>query len=796
MPYESDDDDDVVVNADADANAPGNTATVAVVNDAGAGEDKPVAVDTANFSYLLARGLQHDEGAAAMREHQARRVGDGESQHRLQSLLDCVVRAFRECGQANRDEERLQAAVDSVDSAHELCPSWLRMPEETLYGKLTAHARNLARRLDERSEMAKNIPQSLVRDIDAITVAISAKIPDAMRDFDGLNAITSLRALTQTLDRARGTAASAGGSDSTLEDKAFKCRRLVEAFIKLQENDTKVMMHSKHIVGPMSDLRRHVANELTTMSHDNTTSDAQYLWSAIQGFANILAEYCSIDSLFRRCIPTALQKKSRTVYDNRMSHFPSGPDTTLRRVQFMPFVVIEAYAARDENTIRLVRNTLEREMSSVMSDNTHLLKLVGATLIKAGEEAYAIDPLQRATGEQVSALVRLNLPFHRDISQREAHAMLQGAAMVNRVGTQKPAARGKESIETRLEREPRQFSAVPPAPAAPASKAGRPMDSMKCKKCGGEIRWVVGGSGDKANKANAQKMHLQSTVHMKALEEMKTKQSTSKATAKVKVEKKEPVRQLEEGEFFMSEVPPPPMSSSMGTKSNGSIHLQSVPPPPVYGESSSSVATSLFPTVDLKIPGVTSPQFAPRLGKHTTASTPSPSAQSNVLARLELPAAANVTPPRAKKTTSRSTSKREKIKSSQAVCVFFQSGKCKSGPKCQFRHDVSASLAAAKANHPCTFFQSGKCNNWPLCPYRHDSSARRMSDVRSALPPPLSTNKRPRPPDAHGSLQGTARTSPRPVKKSSAICVDFNTGYCSAGLQCPFRHEMSDVHSE
>ena len=795
MPYESDDDDAWVVNADADTNAPENTATVAVVNDAGAGEDKPVAVDTANFSSLLARGLQHDEGAAAMREHQARRVGDGESQHRLQSLLDCVVRAFRECGQANRDEERLQAAVDSVDYAHELCPSWLRMPEETLYGKLAAHARNLARRLDERSEMAKNIPQSLVRDIDAITVAVSANIPDAMRDFDGLNAITSLRALTQTLDRARGTAASAGGSDSTLEDKAFKCRRLVEAFIKLQENDTKVMMHSKHIVGPMSDLRRHVANELTTMSHDNTTSDAQYLWSAIQGFANILAEYCSIDSLFRRCIPTALQKESRTVYDNRMSHFPSGPDTMLRRVQFMPFVVIEAYAARDENTIRLVRNTLEREMSSVMSDNTHLLKLVGATLIKAGEEAYAIDPLKRATAEQVSALVRLNLPFHRDISQREAHAMLQGAAMVNRVATQQPVARGKVSIEARLEREPRQFattaSAAPPAPAAPASKAGPLMDSIKCKMCGGTIRWVA---GNEANKANAQKMHLQSTVHMKALEEKK-KQSKSKA--KVKVEKKEPVRQLEDGEFVMSEVPPPPMSSSMGTKSNGSVHLQSVPPPPtVYGESSSSVATSRFPTVDLKIPGMTSPQFAPRLGKHTTASTPSPSAQSDVLARLERPAAANVTPPRAKKATSRSTSMREKIKSSQAVCVFFQSGKCKSGPKCQFRHDVSASLVAAKANHPCTFFQSGECRNGPLCPFRHDSSARRMSDVRSAPPPPVSTNKRPRPPDAHGSSQGTARTSPRPVKKSSAICVDFNTGYCSAGLQCPFRHEMSDCHSE
>ena len=795
MPYESDDDDAWVVNADADTNAPGNTATVAVVTDAGAGEDKPVAVDTANFSSLLARGLQHDEGAAAMREHQARRVVDGESQYRLQSLLDCVVRAFRECGQANRDEERLQAAVDSVDYAHELCPLWLRMPEETLYGKLAAHARNLAQRLDERSEMAKNIPQSLVRDIDAIAVAVSANIPDAMRDFDGLNAITSLRALTQTLDRARGTAASAGGSDSTLEDKAFKCRRLVEAFIKLQENDTKVMMHSKHIVGPMSDLRRHVANELTTMSHDNTTSDAQYLWSAIQGFANILAEYCSIDSLSRRCIPTALQKESRTVYDNRMSHFPSGPDTMLRRVQFMPFVVIEAYAARDENTIRLVRNTLEREMSSVMSDNTHLLKLVGATLIKAGEEAYAIDPLKRATAEQVSALVRLNLPFHRDISQREAHAMLQGAAMVNRVATQQPVARGKVSIEARLEREPRQFattaSAAPPAPAAPASKAGAPMDSIMCKMCGGTIRWLA---GNEANKANAQKMHLQSTVHMKALEEKK-KQSKSKA--KVKVEKKEPVRQLEEGEFVMPEVPPPPMSSSMGTKLNGSVHLQSVPPPPpVYGESSSSVATSRFPTIDLKIPGMTSPQFAPRLGKHTTASTPSPSAQSNVLARLERPAAANVTPPRAKKATSRSTSMREKIKSSQAVCVFFQSGKCKSGPKCQFRHDVSASVAAAKANHPCTFFQSGECRNGPLCPYRHDSSARRMSDVRSAPPPPVSTNKRPRPPDAHGSSQGTARTSPRPVKKSSAICVDFNTGYCSAGLQCPFRHEMSDCHSE
>ena len=774
MPYESDDDDAWVVNGDVDTNAPGNTATVAVVNDGGAGEDKSVAVDTANFSSLLARGLQHDEGAAAMREHQARRVGDGESQHRLQSLLDCVVRAFRECGQVNRDDERLQAAVDSVDYAHELCPSWLRMPEETLYGKLAAHARNLARRLDERSEMAKNIPQSLVRDIDAITVAVSANIPDAMRDFDGLNAITSLRALTQTLDRARGTAAAAGGSDSTLEDKAFKCRRLVEAFIKLQENDTKVMMHSKHIVGPMSDLRRHVANELTTMSHDNTTSDAQYLWSAIQGFANILAEYCSIDSLSRRCIPTALQKESRTVYDNRMSHFPSGPDTMLRRVQFMPFVVIEAYAARDENTIRFVRNILEREMSSVMSDNTHLLKLVGATLIKAGEEAYAIDPLKRATAEQVSALVRLNLPFHRDISHREAHAMLQGAAMVNRVATQQPAARGNESIETRLERTPRQFatstSAAPPALAAPVSKTGRPMDSMKCKKCGGVILWVA---GDKASKANAQKMHLQSTVHMKALEEMKTKQSRrrqssgdedkSKATAKVKVEKREAVLQLEEGEFVMSEVPPPPMTSPMGTKSNGSIHLQSVPPPPVYGESSSSVATSLFRTVDLKIPGVTSPQFAPRLGKHTMASAPSPSAQSNVLARLESPAAANVTAPRVKKATSRSTSMREKIKSSQAVCVFFQSGKCKNGP---------------------------------LCPFRHDSSARRMSDVRSAPPPPVSTNKRPRPPDAHGSSQRTARTSPRPVKKSSAICVDFNSGYCSAGLQCPFRHEMSDVHSE
>jgi 16S rRNA G966 N2-methylase RsmD len=57
---------------------------------------------------------------------------------------------------------------------------------------------------------------------------------------------------------------------------------------------------------------------------------------------------------------------------------------------------------------------------------------------------------------------------------------------------------------------------------------------------------------------------------------------------------------------------------------------------------------------------------------------------------------------------------------------------------------------------------------------------------------PKSGEKRPRP----SKVNEAVHQRPRPVKKSSALCVDFNAGHCAAGLECSFRHDLSAEYSE
>jgi len=652
-----------------------------------------------DFSTLLARGFAHDGAGEAMRERGARGVADKESQRRLEQLMEALAQGYRACSMEERNSEWLSSAVDAVVTAHDRCPSWLRIPEETNYSKLAAHARNLVQRVDEMGEMAKNIPQSSVQVMEDVCRSMSANIPIGMNNFDGMNAIISLRALTQTLDRARGASTTTGGVDATLEDKADKCSRLVDKFLDYKDHDTKATMHSRYNVA-MSELRRQSSHELTMKSFDDNTSDTDYLWFALRELTYIFDELKSIDPHFQRCIPNHLYAKCWEIHKKKVEKMP---DTSLKCAQFMIFVVISAYKSVNEKSIKAIRSELNKTDVSVVTLGDFCKRmsgLIGMTQKSVPLHRIQIKPVNKATAEQLIELYNMGITPIRDMTQDQAEEMLRGARIS--IETQ-PSVIGKKRIDVR---EPRRFAEAPTAtnvldntqalklPVKPSAQKSD-MRVEKCKLCGGEIK---GYSTDPANSAN---MHLRSKVHKAWLEKQELKLENAKTVPPSKVT-----------ELKMHAVPPPPIEKASSRPVADASHAhapatsfaappsnqggrppvinQEVPPPPPPPSAGDPADEHLQ----------LSPQLASRLGDHPSEKCEPgelPFRLEDLAPHREPPFATSPSTSQVNKrprdgsltpeTSDHRTRKTSRAADGPPPCKYFTNGVCRYGVHCHFAHD-------------------------------------------------------------------------------------------------------------
>ena len=526
-----------------------------------------------DLASALARGVRGDKTAAAQRRGTF--VGDQNAQRRLQETLDLVAQAFLECKRADQGSmDVIDGAVSSVQYAHDVMPSYLRMEEESTFDKLARHTKNLARRVGEHETLAKNFSDGVVLGIEKAVAAFDSEMPEAMSNRDGVNAVTSLRALKENLDRARGKLRVGG---STADDKAIHCKNLAEVLMQISTQDTKVTMHSQYIGHPMLDLDSLANDELTTMSHDVKTTDAEYLWRVLRALSDALFQKASIDVFIKKALPTSLQRAFRDAYDARLK-VEGALNNLLRRAQMIPFLVIEAYASMDVDKIDIIRDILSVPVDKALPTSFKFLEIHGYVYAAARQDVQFVQP---ATEKQVIRLLTEQVPFGQGITEKEAATIIKG---IERYSKKRPSGSAPAPTKT--------SPSTPDATSVFDRLAPRDDESRSTPKCKPPLPTAISKAEKKeANKAsfayskfctlckheikgfseamlkNNFKQHLSSNMHKAASYAKKEAKKAPKAPL-------DPFGCLapEDRAFaVMMNVPPPPPTTT---------NTVNVPPPP------------------------------------------------------------------------------------------------------------------------------------------------------------------------------------------------------------------------
>ena len=542
--------------------------------------------EDAAFANTLSRGLQSGHDARV-----TTRVADREGQQRFQDALHAVANAFRACKRSGRTRDAEVAnAVELVRDAHDRLPSEMRIPAESPYEKLMRYTRHLTQRVGVRDDMSKNLPESTVRAIEDAANALVESVPEAMNKSDGRNAITSLNALKLTLDRTRGASSSKAGS--AWDDKATRCKDVAQALLNVTEADTKVTMHSQYLGGPMHALDALASDQLTEMSHDEKTTDAQYLWRALRAFSQALFEQHSVDSFIAKAIPSSLQKEARDFFKNRTSK-DCALDTLVKRVKLFPALVIAAYGSMSSDKVTKIREVLSNPVEVALPTSIQFMKIHGHALAPSANDVLFV---QRATTEQIARLNRAGIPFHASITRQEANAALEGAEQ--HIKWEEDNAPQSHALLQSLSSSP-----IPSLPVPPASsvferlgekvqvkktktqlKAETTKDfkhSKRCKICDHTVH-----APTPTSLANVWAQHQTSKMHKAAVQAKKDAKNTPQQAP-------HPLASLapvERAYAQMVDVPPPPTSMAKG-ENQGDVRIMKaqitqateVPPPPPEG---------------------------------------------------------------------------------------------------------------------------------------------------------------------------------------------------------------------
>ena len=80
--------------------------------------------------------------------------------------------------------------MKELDKMHAKMPEYLRIPtRSTLQRRLAEQARNLADRVVERQEMAKNLPEGIVRGIESVLKSFDESDSPMMKTIEGMNTV-------------------------------------------------------------------------------------------------------------------------------------------------------------------------------------------------------------------------------------------------------------------------------------------------------------------------------------------------------------------------------------------------------------------------------------------------------------------------------------------------------------------------------------------------------------------------------------------------------------------------------
>jgi len=542
--------------------------------------------DGSTFARALARGWRDGADATTQRAAGAR-VGDEAGRARFQEVLDAVAQAFLECKRAERGGvDVLEGAVTSVESAHERLPAHMKIPVESVFDRLAKHARNLAVRVAEQETMTKSLSAGVVLGIEKAVKAFESDTPSVMSASDGVNAITALRALKQTIDRTRGTVAK--GAVYSSEDRAIHCLHLAKALIAITPQDTKVTMHSQHVSRAMIDLDHTANDELTTMSHDSKTTDAEYLWRALRSLSDALYQKVSIDSFIERALPSSLTSSARTLYDARYK-VEGCLENLLRRAQLVPFLLIEAYASMDLLKVDRIRRLLSQPVDVALSTNLKFLEVHGCVYVARPTDVRFVQP---ATEEQIKRLIAEKVPFHHGITFHEARSLINGMnqyiksapRIKDRVKTlEESTSVQNPSTPSILERLSSEDGVKSPLRSAQTTKVASLTKAQKkcqenaqfpfvrrCHVCKNDVRAAC-----EAVLNNNWKMHQSSKAHKAALQ-------AEKDAKNAKTLSPDPLAKLSPADraYVKMCAPLPPTSKARNGAMQATPQLMEVPPPP------------------------------------------------------------------------------------------------------------------------------------------------------------------------------------------------------------------------
>ena len=144
----------------------------------------------AAFHLAFGRGLLDESRAASMTRRGAVGVADSTHQRSLEDALNQLAQVFRECKREKANDELVEMAMKELDKMHAKMPEYLRIPtRSTLQRRLAEQARNLADRVVERQEMAKNLPEGIVRGIESVLKSFDESDSPMMKTIEGMNTV-------------------------------------------------------------------------------------------------------------------------------------------------------------------------------------------------------------------------------------------------------------------------------------------------------------------------------------------------------------------------------------------------------------------------------------------------------------------------------------------------------------------------------------------------------------------------------------------------------------------------------
>ena len=640
------------------------------------GDENGASKRLAAFHLAFGRGLLDESRAASMTRRGAVGVADSTHQRSLEDALNQLAQVFRECKREKANDELVEMAMKELDKMHAKMPEYLRIPaQSTLQRRIAEQARNLADRVVERQEMAKNLPEGIVRGIESVLKSFDESDSPMIQTIEGMNAVASLGALKQRLDRVRGTSET---GTTTFEDKATHCRNLASNLIKITENDTKVIMHSQYIGAQMHLLDPKANDELTRLTHDQKCSDAAYLWRAIRAFSEALFEQKSVSSFIQRALPHSLRKEARDSLDARVQK-EGAHEHLICRVQLIPALVISAYASMDTLNVQRVHSLFKRSAQQALPDSASFLELQGFVHTAHPSE---IDFVKRATIDQIKRLRNEGIEFNSGITIEEANAIEKGVNERKRLSRDKDTSKADDhsqgTVFSRLGEagvqrtapetlrstkpmvtKPSTTTSVPKSPPKTTKKATIKIEqpfSRRCKICKQDVKGV-----DAKQLENNWKMHLGSKIHAKSL-------------LGPEVDPNEP--------------PADPALASFSAADQAYAVMMEVPPPPPPPPSTPALKTAPSKTVASKTVVKVPPpplKFGTGMSQQQKSNTMSDHKQNFIKKRLQEIDSAQKHGKRRR--LDEYIDKPEPRPYKRVLyCKYFERGKCWNGDECKFRH--------------------------------------------------------------------------------------------------------------